>query len=491
MIKEYRRKIDEIDEDLALLLSKRLLVASRIGSYKSRHGLPVLDKKREDERRAFFAGYSDPDKRRHMINMINAIMEESRKCQLAEGAGYALLGRKLGYSISPQVHKLLGGYDFGLIEMEPDQLDYFFEKRDFCGICVTMPYKTQVIKYCDRLSETARDTGSVNVIVREEDGSLSGHNTDYEGYKYSVEKSGLDIKGAKCLILGSGGVSETVKKVLHDLGASKILKISRTGENNYLNLEKHHDADIIVNATPVGTYPDEDLLPVDISRFTRCRGVFDLIYNPLRTGLMLAAEDMGIPAFGGMDMLICQAACACRLFTGRDEASRIEEVTGRTTRDCENIIFIGMPGCGKSSVGKKLAEITNKEFIDTDMLIRESFGMSPEEMIKACTEEYFRDREEEIIKQASLKRGSVIATGGGVVEREKNYKRLRKSGRIVYLSRELSELSCEGRPLSMEAGLRSLFERREALYKSWSELEAANAGIDECAQQIAIRLGYI
>ena len=262
---------------------------------------------------------------------------------------YGLLGEKLGHSYSPQIHKMLGGYDYSLIELEPSELGSFMRSGSFVGINVTIPYKKAVIPYCGELSETARLTGSVNTVIRRSDGSLYGDNTDCGGFDAMLDAMNIPI-GKKALILGNGGVSPSVKAVLSARGVSEIITVSRSGGNNYVNLNKHYDAELIVNATPVGMYPHNYGSLIDLTCFDKCRGVVDLVYNPLRTRLVLDALSLGIPACGGLYMLVAQAAKACGLFTGCDiSAERVNEVYITLKRQAENVILIGMPGCGKST----------------------------------------------------------------------------------------------------------------------------------------------
>ena len=489
-MKDLRKEIDSIDRELADLLNRRLDVVKKIGAYKLARGIPVLDEEREKEKLQAFAEQFDKDRKKCGTRVMEAVMEVSRNYQKDKTFEYALLGSKLGHSFSPQVHRMLGGYEYGLIEMDEEELEGFFKAFPMKGISVTMPYKRKVMKYCDEISDHAKATNSVNTIVKNSDGTLSGYNTDYDGFRYTVERSGVRIRGEKCLILGSGGVSGTVKKVLEDLEAGEIITISRRGSNNYDNIARHEDAAIIVNATPVGMYPNTGSSPVDIGIFKNCKGIFDLIYNPLRSRLMLEGQDRGIPAFSGMHMLVAQAACACKLFTGEDRMDRIDGVCEQMEKDMENIVLIGMPGSGKTSIGRKLGEMTGKVFIDSDELIRTTFGKTAEEIIISEGEEAFRKKEMKVIDSAAKIGGRVIATGGGVVEREENRDPLRSNGRIVYIKRDLDKLSRESRPISGARGIENLYDERKDKYESWQDLTVENRDIDEAAENILEGLGY-
>ena len=285
-----------------------------------------------------------------------------------------LLGRKLGHSYSPQIHSHLGQYSYVLFEKEPEDLCDFLRHGDFTGLNVTMPYKKDVIPYLDQLSPAAQKLGAVNTIVRR-DGVLLGHNTDYFGFRSMVAKSGISVKSKKCLVLGSGGASNTVVHVLQELGANVII-ISRTGDNNYENLHKHSDAAVIVNTTPVGMYPNTGISPMDIAVFPLLEGALDVVYNPARTRLLLDAEHRGIPAMNGLWMLVAQAKESAEWFTGHPiEDEKIDEIYQILRQQMENIVLIGMPGSGKSTIGKALAEATGKVFADADEKIVELAGL--------------------------------------------------------------------------------------------------------------------
>ena len=492
----FREEIDRIDAGIAELLDKRLDLAEKIGRYKEERGLPVLDEGREKAKAGSFLEHFDPQKRDCVCRVMEAIMAGSRKYQekiVAEVDGhfdFALLGRGLAHSLSPQVHKALGGYGFGLIDIEEDKLDDFMSDFPLRGVTVTMPYKRAVMSYCSEISDRARAAGSVNTVVKREDGTLAGYNTDYSGFRYTVKRSGVDVREKKCLIFGSGGASGTVRKVLEDLGAGEVLIVSRNGADNYDNLNRHYDAEILVNATPVGMYPSNGDCLVRIEDFMSCCGVFDLIYNPIRSRLILDAEDANIPAFPGLEMLVAQAASACELFTGTDASDRVEEVCDKIRREQENIVLIGMPGSGKSIVGRKLAELTGKSFADTDEMIAKTFGKTPEEIILSEGEQEFRKKEMKLVERISREGGQVIAAGGGVVEDERNRIALKGNGKLVLVKRELCSLQTAGRPLSVARGVEEIYDRRKAKYENWSDLHVRNMDIDETAKEIRDKLGY-
>lgn len=399
-------------------------------------------------------------------------------------ADFGLIGRRLGHSHSPALHKALGGYEYELIELEPYELERFFKNRSFKGINVTIPYKKSVIPFCDSLSDEARRIGSVNTIVNC-DGFLTGYNTDYFGFRKMIEKSSVSIGGAKCLILGNGGVAPTVRAVLSDLGAREIITVSRSGEVNYVNLCNHFDAEIIVNATPVGMYPDNGKALIDLQDFRSCRAVFDLVYNPLRTELVCKAESLGIPAIGGLYMLTAQAAAAVQIFTGVEiSAEKLEAAYRELFKSVFNIILIGMPGCGKSTTAKVLCKLTGRKLYDIDEEIEKCCKCTIPEYFERFEEEAFRTLETEVLVDITKNTGCIIATGGGVVTKQVNYPLLHQNGSIVFLDRDISKLPVDGRPLSLSTPLETLAKRRLPLYRSWADLTVTADSEYEAALKI-------
>lgn len=396
-----------------------------------------------------------------------------------------LLGEKLGHSYSPQIHALLGDYSYGLFEKQPTELENFLKQGDFHGLNVTIPYKKAVIPYLDELSPVAARLGAVNTVVRREDGSLIGHNTDYFGFKTTVEASGLKPKGKKTLVLGSGGASNTAVAVMEEMG-SQVIVVSRSGENNYDNLEKHRDAAIIVNATPVGMYPNVDRSPLSLEQFPALEGVLDLIFNPARTRLLQEAEDRGLVAVNGLLMLVAQAKESAEWFTdsGIDD-NKIEAIHRQLQDQMENIVLVGMPGCGKSTVAKRLAQLTGKELVDADAQIVATAGMSIPEIFAQGGEEAFRKLETQVLAQLGKRSGIILATGGGCVTREQNYPLLHQNGRIIWLKRDIEKLPTNGRPISQANDLGKLYAARRPLYEAFADQVIDNNGtIQEAAEQI-------
>ncbi len=384
---------------------------------------------------------------------------------------FGLLGRKLGHSLSPQIHEKLGDYTYDLFCREPEELEGFFSDTALKGYNVTIPYKVEAFRACDELSERAKKIGSVNTCIRRTDGTLYGDNTDYFGFSYMAKKAKADFENKKVLILGSGGASLTVQIVARDEGAKEIVVVSRTGENNYGNISRHYDADIIVNTTPVGMYPENGERLIDLTQFKSCTAVLDLIYNPLKTPLLLDAEELGINFSNGLVMLVAQAVKSAEQFIEKEiPEEKIDRVYNSLLADRKNIVFVGMPGSGKSTVGKMLSEKLGREFLDTDLMIEEKEGRKIPEIFAADGEEYFRNVESECVKEAGKKMGVVIATGGGAILRKENRDAIRQNGTVIFLEREISSLATDGRPLSSsEEKLRKMQEIRTPLYKDASD----------------------
>ncbi len=399
-----------------------------------------------------------------------------------------LIGAKLAHSYSPQIHALFGSYPYKLYELREDEIGAFLKNGDWTALNVTIPYKKTVLPFMDEVSETVRRTGSVNTIVKRPDGTLFGDNTDVYGFTGSVKHSGIEVRGKKTLILGSGGASVAVKEALRLLGAETVV-ISRSGENNYANLDRHRDAEIIVNTTPVGMFPKNGEAPVDVRIFPVLKGVFDLIYNPERTELILECEETGIPAFNGLYMLVAQAKKSSELFTGTSildgEIDRVCEKIGARMR---NIVLIGMPGSGKSTIAKEIGRLTGRTVIDTDVELSARCQCPPEKLIEVCGEEGFRNLESEILASVAKLSGIVIATGGGIVTRERNYKPVRQNSFTVRILRELGLLATKGRPLSKARPLAELAAEREDFYRKFADATVLNDSTPEEAAAKIVRL---
>lgn len=396
-----------------------------------------------------------------------------------------LIGEKLGHSFSPAIHTKLGTPDYSLFELKPEELETFLEREDFDGLNVTIPYKKAVIPYCAELTEQAKRIGSVNTIIRRADGTLLGHNTDYDGFLYMIHSSGVEVQGKKCLILGTGGASLTVRTVLEDLSAGEIVFISRTGENNYQNLDRHADARIIVNTTPVGMYPRNGEAPLNVRAFPALERVFDLIYNPARTRLMLDAERLGIPAVNGLGMLVAQAKAASERFRDISIPDHVvEDITREIEKQTKNLILVGMPGCGKSTIGRKLAARLDRPLVDTDEEIVKRIGCTIPEYFASHGEEEFRKREHEVLRDFSSRSGQIIATGGGIVTRPENMDPLRENSMVVFLRREIEKLPTRGRPISQSSDLHELYEKRRPLYEAAADVTVDNIRPEQTVEEI-------
>lgn len=387
-----------------------------------------------------------------------------------------LLGRKLGHSYSPQIHRQLAGYNYKLYEKEPDELEDFLQSHEFTGLNVTIPYKKAVIPYCTKLSDRAKKLGAVNTLVRQKDGSLVGHNTDYFGFEAMVKRSGLSLAGKKVLVLGSGGASATAVAVLSELGAQSVV-ISRNGENNYANLNRHYDAAAIVNATPVGMFPNTGDTPIDLTPFANLEGVLDLIYNPANTALLQQAQQRDLVAENGLYMLVAQAKESAEWFTGTHiNDDIIPKIHKELSVRMQNLVLIGMPGSGKSTVGAMLAAKLGRTFVDADTEIEKSAGKPIPEIFATSGENAFRAIESSVLAQLGKQSGLVIATGGGCVTRAENYNYLHQNGIIVWLQRDLNELPTEGRPLSQSGKLLEMYAHRKPQYEAFADLVVSNNG---------------
>lgn len=390
-----------------------------------------------------------------------------------------LLGNHLSHSYSPRIHSYLGDYSYLLFDKDPTALGDFLQSGDFHGLNVTAPYKKTVIPYCAHLTDTANRLGAVNTIVRNLDGTLIGHNTDYFGFSYMLQRSRLDVCGKKVLVLGNGGAAAAVCGVLADRGAHAVI-ISRSGENNYLNLHLHADAKVIINATPVGMYPNTGDRPIDLVEFKQLEGVLDIIYNPARTQLLMDAEKLGLKTLNGLWMLIAQAKEAAEWFTSKKKPDNlIEDIYAKLSNQLENIVLIGMPGCGKSSVGRALARMTGRKLIDIDDEIIRQTSQSIESIFHNYGQDYFRDVETQMLAKYGKESECVIATGGGCVTRQENYPLLHQNGKIYWLQRDIDKLPTTGRPLSLQKSLEMMYAERKELYLTFSDQIISNDSTPE------------
>ncbi len=385
---------------------------------------------------------------------------------------FGLLGRKLGHSYSPQIHAHLGDYEYPLYEKTPDEIEDFMNSNEFDGMNVTIPYKETVVPYMAKLSDAAQKIGSVNTVTRLPDGRLYGDNTDYYGFSFLLDSAGFDVEGKKVVILGNGGAAKTVICICKDRKAKEIAVISRSSPtDNYKNIAKHNDADYIFNTTPVGMYPNNGERLIDLALFKTCKGVADLIYNPYKTQLLLDAEALGIPCINGLIMLCAQAVKAAGNFTGQKyEPLKTLEILHALEKQMLNIVLVGMPGCGKSTAGKLLAEKLNRELVDTDTLVEEAENMPIPQIFEEKGEKYFRDCETQAVKKAGKMGGKIIATGGGAILRDENKLALKQNSVVVLLNRDISTLATDSRPLSKSGKLNEMYAARLPHYKAVSDI---------------------
>ena len=387
-----------------------------------------------------------------------------------------LLGASLRHSYSPRLHALLGDAAYRLFEVAPEGLAAFLTTGDFHGLNVTIPYKKTVLPYCAALSPTARRIGAVNTLVRRENGTLYGDNTDFDGFLWLLRRNFAPRAGELALVLGSGGAGVTVRAALESVGM-RTVTVSRQGENNYVNLYRYSDAVLLVNATPVGMYPNNGGCLTDLCRLPSLRCVLDLVYNPEKTALLLEAERLGLAGEDGLPMLVAQARRSAELFRGGTIPPTLSDsILCKLRSEMRNIILIGMPGCGKTTVGRALAEALGRPFFDADEMLERQVGCPCAELLLRAGEEAFRREETAVLTELGKRSGCVIATGGGCVTREENYPLLHQNGQLVRLLRDLALLPVGGRPLSRAVPLPTLAAQREPLYRRFADITIDNNG---------------
>ena len=400
-----------------------------------------------------------------------------------------LLGEHLGHSFSPIIHAKIADYSYKLVELAPDEVEAFIKSGTLDAFNVTIPYKKIVMPFLDGISPEAEAIGAVNTVVHGKDGKIYGYNTDYFGFDYMIRSAGMCIAGKKAVVFGTGGASATVCAVLRDRGVRELVVIDRA-DNTPEVLSKHADAEIVVNTTPVGMYPNNGNAIVSLSHFPRCEGVLDVIYNPAKTALLLDAESRGISAVGGLSMLVAQAVKAFEYFTGDvAEDGIIDTIIQAIARDTHNVILVGMPGCGKSTVGKLLAEMLGRPFFDADDEFLTMYKKTPAEVIATEGEDRFRELEHAVLCELGKQSGAVIATGGGAVTRAYNYEPLHQNGIILFLDRDIDKLPISGRPLSQAKSPAQLYRERIDAYHRFADHEVKTT--ENPAQTVAIMLAII
>lgn len=399
-----------------------------------------------------------------------------------------LLGERLGHSYSKQIHACLADYEYELYGVPRETAAEMIKSGEFDGLNVTIPYKELAYSLCDELDEFAREAKSVNTVVHR-NGKICGYNTDVFGFMTMVTRAGISFAGKNIVILGSGGTSKTACLASKKMNAKKITVVSRSGEVNYDNVYSLTDTEIIVNTTPVGMYPKNGESPIDLSRFPKLCGVVDVIYNPTKTALVFQAEALSVPWVSGLSMLAAQAWRACEIFTGKSLPSDlIDTAVQDVMRSTSNIVLIGMPGSGKSTIATLLAEKTGRRLVDTDEEIRARFG-SPADIINTRGEDEFRKIETEVVREFGRERGLIISTGGGVVVRDENLPLLSQNGRIYLIERDLEKLATSDRPLSVD--VKKLFDARRASYLRFADVRVDNnASPEDASEQILKEFGF-
>ncbi|MEG2344880.1 MAG: shikimate kinase [Anaerovoracaceae bacterium] len=391
---------------------------------------------------------------------------------------YGLVGEKLSHSYSKLIHEKLG-YNYNLFSLSESKFDNFIANRQYDGLNITIPYKQRVMPLCDELSPLAKEIGAVNTLYFHH-GKLCGTNTDYPGFLYAAARAGINFKNQVILILGNGGTSLMAEKAVSNSGAMKIYIASRHKNPRYVSyndLDLCKDATIIVNTTPVGTYPNNWGQLISLDDFPNCKGVIDVVYNPFTTNLLLQAKDANIPYTNGLPMLVAQATAAGEYFLGNtDFQGKNQKIIQELSAAMENIVLIGMPGCGKTTLGKLLSEAMDRPFVDMDQEIEKIAGETIPQIFKNHGQAHFRNLEENIAKAVGKEQNQIISTGGGAVLRKSTIDALRQNGRVVFITRALDELSLSGRPLSKDReSIKSIYETRLPLYNKYMDLTFDNA----------------
>ena len=491
-LKELRVQIDALDRQLVELFDRRMRISADVAAYKKEKGLPILDEERERAKLdavAALAADDMADYTRSLYVHLMALSKEYQKhlLQTADDSirRIGLIGGKLGHSYSPQIHALLGmTYPYELREVAPTEIGMFLTDCPYDGFNVTIPYKKDIIPYLCGMSETAKRLGSVNTVLRTSDGWW-GDNTDYAGFSYMVRRTGYDLRGKKAVVLGSGGVCPTVCAVLSDMGTSEVVVISHKDNTPEIRA-LHADACLVVNTTPVGMYPNNGESPVPHDAFPAMECALDLIYNPFETAFLADARERGCITESGISMLVAQAKRGAELFTGMTlDDALCDRVTAQMIVSRRNLILIGMPGCGKSTVGRLAAERLGREFVDLDTEIEHAAGKPIPQIFAEDGEDAFRALEHTVICDICRRSSLVIATGGGCVTRSENYRPMAQNGVLFWLKRNIDSLPTEGRPLSQKQSPAALYEIRKPLYEAFADGTVDNTGsVTDTAEQL-------
>ena len=486
-IKDYRDKLDVIDDRIAALFKERLEVVREIGLWKKSCGSPTLHGDREKAILARLLPRFDEGLKGYAEQLYLEIFRSSKEYQRGLLGTYFVVGKSLPHTWSPDIYVPLG-LDYRVKEFADDkELAEFVMRREYSGFNVTIPYKKAVMEMLDEISDEARAIGAVNTVVNR-NGKLYGYNTDIGGMRYALAAAGIEVKGKVAAVLGSGGTAMTAEYLLRTGGAREIVKVSRRGPVDYTSVYDRKDIEVIVNTTPVGMFPEAESTPIDVTKFPALEGVFDAIYNPLRTALVSQARAAGIAASGGLPMLVEQGRLAYNIYRDTEtDISVTENLIKQIELKKSNIILCGMPSSGKSTIGRLLAEALGREFYDADEEIEKAAGMGIPEMFERFGEEYFRKKEVEAIASLSALNGAVIATGGGAVMNEINRMRLKRNGIAVLIERDNAALVADGRPVSRREGIEALYNKRMPVYKEFADLSVSNDLAPEDAVKSIVR----
>lgn len=475
---KLRIEIDSIDRDILDAFERRIAVSRRIGNAKRANGIEVFDAAREEAKLKQIREAAGFESAPYAEDLFRNLMGYAKIHQ--NKPAFGVLGKSLTHTYSPMIHNIFdSSYTYSVIERNEDEIDELFGSGVFKGFNVTIPYKREAYARCDVVDDAAKDTGSVNTVVFGDDGKTYGYNTDCFGFTYMLGRKGIAAAGKTVLVLGTGGAAASVLFSLQQLGASRIVQCGRTSEVNYENVyELAKDAEIIVNCTPAGMYPDVNKRLIDLSRFEKAEACVDLIYNPSRTRFLQDAEELGIKTAGGLSMLVAQAYKASRYFAGDKDGAEnigaeagklIESVISRLELSMRNITLIGMPGSGKTTLAKRLALLTGRKMVDLDYAYRDKFGMTSAEAISGLGEDIFRENEMAVAAEVLPSSGLVISCGGGIVTREQNKFYVRCNSNVIYLERPLTTLSDHNRPVSIQHGVEKLYSQRKEAYETWCD----------------------
>ncbi|MBE5902119.1 MAG: shikimate kinase [Lachnospiraceae bacterium] len=473
-LERYRQELDEINAEIHRLFVKRMEISEKVAAYKVENNLPIYQKNRENQ---ILQKLDDQEEKygKYTKALFKKMMELSRARQNEVRGFYGLLGEKLSHSYSIEIHEALGCPNYNLVEAEEDELENVLGNGEYLGFNVTIPYKRKILEYCAEWSEEVKDIQSANTLVKQvtqkEDGTMDyhwvAHNTDVLGFQDMMKFARFDLNGQKVVILGAGGVAMAVAYAAHVAKAREVVLVSRKGRDNFSNLDRHYDAEVIVNATPVGMAPNLEDEIVDLRLFSKCKAVVDLIYNPHRTRLLQKAETIGIPCIGGLYMLVAQAAHAETLFWGKEfDAKTIRSIYKKLSFEKRNLVLIGMPGCGKSVIAKAIGKMSGRQVVDLDEEIEKQVKKSAEQLIWEKGEAYFRTLETEVLKKVCQMKGIILATGGGTPLTAKNKQLLKADGYVYYISRDIRQLDMEGRPLSSDDTIETLYRKRLPHYQA-------------------------